>query len=699
MENRKKKNSAPIGVVWAAAQVAPLLGKPPCAEFAASNSRASQATGNGSSVLSVTVAQSQEDPLALIFSNQAGCVFVTGGAAQSQDGEWRAVSLSWSLISEYWESEGYANIRRKVEAATMQYFTDDDGPLTLEGPEEGARCGAPLSVPLVAQLTMAAAAVMVARKDIARGQSENIRLFEEMGATALERLDKDETHALIGLFGEIEGVHLVGELGLSMRMGGAKLRPMSLAEIAHPRNPKYPAWREWRADMLVANLVVNGVAEIQLPMTAPELFYVEGTGPACYANHTQHQRYEKTEAMTRTKDMLAAAKKQANQDVLNETLDSHLTRALHFMEAALVMTDISLLKFSMYAGRTFAVYTDMVRDKTFGADSARNLLVRDAAIYDNVVLDWLYALFVLHTRGKIIHMDLHANNFTVLHSVERSKNHAYRVPNPDGEPVLLVTEGDDRDPKAAGAVIDFSRAVVFDAAGTKEALGPEEADEFLSHQVAQLRKGVDYILQALSDTHLTQVTRLRKRAQRLPQFQVTSELGAVFIRAASALDVATLARAALGSIEGCNASKQFVDLMADLEVGALQLFEELLPADTAAVGMVDKPAAPLPDETWPAARLIWRHYAHRQRTTSPPKLETTVYRWDAPIRTDVRDPVAWAALVRDAWKDWGTRPPPAAFATDAAASARAAAAEREVQKIAAAHRRQKATDSSGSWVI
>lgn len=636
--------------------------------------------------------QSQEEPLALVVGDENQSLFICGGVAPSMDGEWRGVSVSLQTLAQYWRAEGYDDVRGRVETAALEYFSDESGPIHLEGDDK--LIDAAGNIPLLAQLILVTATVQLLRSNLLSSQCESMRLFEEMGAITLEHLQEEDKDILIKLFSRIQGVAITGSLGVKLSMGGAKIRPLSLAEAAFPGNPKYPAWREWYADLAVSNLVINWIAPLQLPMVPPEMFLIEGTDSRFYFNHSQHERYRRATAMTDTRELVETAKEAAKKNKGGEALDDHLSRALHYIDATVIITDISMLKFVEYAGRPLAVYTQMVADNVFGADSPRNLMFRESAIYDCVVVDWLYALMVLHQRGHILHTDLHANNFTVYHGIERSPKHEYVVPTEEG-PAMLRLNSDPRDPRAAGAIIDFSQAVAFDVADLRASLGEEVAAEFMAHQVRVTRRRVDRILEMFADAHLAPVQRFRTALEEMPE-ALAPDAAQSFFRAVSALDAAMLARACLASVRKCNPSKAFISMMADIETSAVEMFGELLGAE---------PGAELADHEWPAARLLLKHFRHYATKTAIPREiddDAMRYTYNAPIDVDVRDPAAYAGLVRDAWKFWGgsdALPAPAPFGSDAEAKKAADTRATGLRKIAAAHRQRKAVDSSGSWVI
>lgn len=429
--------------------------------------------------LAGVVAHSNEEPLALIVGKPgrkgAGQrLFITGGVAESQDGEWRPIALSWEELRERWRSEGYKEFRELVEPVALSYFADDVGPMQLAGDpelrEELEMCSC---IPDVVMLTAAAAAILAARKNHHAAQSENIRVFQELGEIVLKVIPEEKLQDLAMLFTRLNGLHMQPTVSKApaLLMGGAKLRPLTLAEISHPGSPKLPAWREWFVDMFVNDLVANGVVDQQLPFTPPQMFFVEGAGADFFANHAQHERYHRAETTVSVRKLLAEARRITQEQARLEStgsdtaaaLDSHLLRALRYVDAKLVMTDVALLKFNGYVGRPLKLFAEMIRAQSFGADSPRNALFRDARRQETLWVDWLYTLYVLHSRLGVLHMDLHAGNVVVSHTANREPHHVFQVPHLSAEYLDEAWGGEESE--SEGSEGGESVADFVDAAG------------------------------------------------------------------------------------------------------------------------------------------------------------------------------------------------------------------------------------------
>jgi hypothetical protein len=615
------------------------------------------------------IAHSNDAPLAIIVGNK-NRLFITGGVAESQDGEWWPIVLSWDELVADWRSIGYNEHRDLVESVVVSYFSDEAGPLLLDGdPDMKQEFEMSSQIPNIAMLVAAAAAILVARRNYQPSQSENIRVFCELGAEVLHVMPKNKLMDLLMLFTRQHGRLLIPGLSNApaLPMGGGKLRPLSLAEISHPGNPKLPAWREWFTDQIVNDLVANGVVEQQFPFTAPQMFFIEGARQEFFANHAQHERYQRAQTSVSIRLLLEEARQQTAQQARKESantdavaaLDTYLLRALRYVDAKLVATDVAMLKFNSYVGRPLNLFAEMIKANAFGADSPRNALFRDARKHDTVWVDWLYALYVLHSRVGIVHLDLHGGNVIVSHTANRAAHHVFTVPNipvatlaeawtggaprsekstaakaeaaksgntasasardkskplaaanaapnektdtnpaadSDAPTLTIVTENDADDPKIMGAFIDFSRAIAFPTRRTLHFLLPDQRQEYGDTQLEQLGVSVERLLDSFAETHADLVHQARVA------YRAAAAAPALQFRAASALDVASVARSVLSA--AVNPSKDLLTTAASIEVGALRDFVALLTAPPTA--FEDLPAA-----EWPALRALLRHFRHR----------------------------------------------------------------------------------------
>ena len=621
--------------------------------------------GRGVGGLPGVVAYSNDAPLALIVGGEKR-LFITGGVAESQDGEWWPIVLSWDELVADWRSMGYDEHRGLVESVVVSYFSDEAGPLLLDGDADMKQeLEMSSQIPNIAMLVAAAAAVLVVRRNYQPSQSENIRVFCELGAEVLHVMPKSKIHDLVLMFTRQHGRLLrpVASDAPALPMGGGKLRPLSLAEISHPGNPKLPAWREWFTDQLVNDLVANGVVDQQFPFTAPQMFFVEGVRQEFFANHAQHERYQRAQTSVSIRALLEEARQLTAQQARKESagadavaaLDTHLLRALRYVDAKLVATDVAMLKFNSYVGRPLSLFADMIRSNAFGADSPRNALFRDARKYETVWVDWLYALYVLHSRAGVVHLDLHGGNVVVSHSVDRVAHHAFTVPNipvqalaeawsasggapkgsgskktppaqptadvssaktpappapetmpatlaaaPEPELITILTENDADDPKLMGAFIDFSRAVAFPTRRALSLLLPDQRREYGDTQIEQMGASVERLLDSFAETHADLAHRARV------SFRAAASAPALQFRAATALDVACVARSVLAA--AVNPSKGLLTVASAIEVDALRDFVALLETKTSV------PFEEMPPTEWPALRALLRHFRHRAGT-------------------------------------------------------------------------------------
>lgn len=643
------------------------------------------------------VAKSENQPLAVIIGT-GNRIFLSGGVYDSQDGEWRPVAMAWEELTKAWTSEGYKAHKEIVEGVVLDYFTEETGPLTLDGdPEMKQAFEMSSKIPLIAQLIALVGAFQVLQRNIDPAATANTRIFCELGSAVLKIMTAEQRHEIVMLLTRLPGQQLNPQQSKApaLRLGGAKLRPLTLAELSHPFNPKLPAWREHMIDVMVTDLAINEIVKNQLPYALPEVFMVEGTGEDFYANQSQHEKYRRAEGMVSIRQLLDEARRSTMKQAKDETvgsdsvelLDTHLVKALRYLDAKLVMTDVSMLKFSGYIGRPLKLYSSLIKAQAFGKDSPRNAFFRDARKYAPVLVDWLYTLYVLHSRTGIIHFDLHAGNVIIGHNALRKKQHVFYVHG-----AAISVDGDDDDPKAMGGFIDFSRANAFPSRRLRDLLLPEQREEFADTQYEQLARAIGAILEVFSDTHAQLAHKAKMAAMAAKSFP------ALLFRAATALDVAMLARTLLTAAgEGGNPSKEFTKLAAAIEVEALADFAELLTEQEELEGATFEK---LPPGDWPALRALKKHFGYMNET---PAEDAETLHYDAPFVLDPRNPAEFAKTVCMSWNAYDdvARPPPELYAAKGAESYAALHAKRmlAIQQMAAMHRKTTSAETTGSWII
>lgn len=628
-----------------------------------------------------------------------------GAVSPSQDGEWRLYTLSWSALQHIWDHPNFKKYRKPLSEVTCSVLSMHELPLELVGNQE---LRADVEPQFVAEVFAIISSIQIEQRRITPSDGDNARLYCSVGRDVIRLLrEKRIDIREIGVFvGRTNEVPIRGETAKPNLFLGAKMRPLTLAELSHPNNPKYPAWRELITDLAITDILTHLFA--LFPFTPPQYFLVRDTVASSYSNHSQHQRYSSADMVLSIRDSLREAKEKS-RDV--EVLQTHLARALHYVDARMVLTNMSLFKFSFDVGRTFGMFCRIVAAKGFPEEGSRQEFFREPRLYEQVMVDWLYALLALHSRGRTVHLDLHARNFACNNFLKRCQYKRYSIPKPadgdgdgDGAWYNIWTEHPEGFPKRyTGALLDFSRSSMMNEPYLRAQVGDELGADLLSHQHHQLRRGVERLLGVFAEGSAEQIARVAH----LPQLESSAISDAPgLLRAASALDVAYLARNALDASRPCNPSREYMKVLAELEVDALFLFEELLRDTPRGAEFSD-----FPDHSWPAARLLNKHFSHLtakrigvSEKRPPGKGDLLVYDMRNIRVGETARPTEFARIMRESWEEGVAQGAisadlPEQFRDDASATRFTAERARNIQTYAAISRSAKSSETSGSWIL
>lgn len=268
---------------------------------------------------------------------------------------------------------------------------------------------------------------------------------------------------------------------------GQKITPLTMREATLAGDINFAPWREvWVAER-ATDLVINGLVH-GLPI-ANNWSYLGGIGRDLFENRSMLLKYKKglkaeavvlslREARERVKEVEERVREAGErEDYHTGHLDEHIFESIEYAQNYLIMSDLGICSTSEFLGITVQSAVDWVRHPP-----QRPFLIHMYETPDmtaRYLFDVCYTAHILHTKGGIIHSDLHLNNITID---ERYTPTA--APSPRAVPVVAFVAG----PRGAAdtyvfpheglhyCIIDFSRAIL--GGGAKKDIAREFGDAY-----------------------------------------------------------------------------------------------------------------------------------------------------------------------------------------------------------------------------
>jgi hypothetical protein len=205
-----------------------------------------------------------------------------------------------------------------------------------------------------------------------------------------------------------------------------------------------------------------------------------------------HEKYENSDKSKKITEILRNADaytyidRNKQKGALNDRF-AQLSYSIHktmiMADSETQLTDLSVCNMMEYVGRTMADQPNVVSymnsldiaDKTF----------TDERYFKSMIFGFLYGLYIMHSRLKLIHGDLHMNNITLL-----------RIGVFLPEPILLkykcyIVGGKRYYHPTNGVIpciIDFSRSIIGDAHAIEKRFSPAYTADFFEEQNARILK-------------------------------------------------------------------------------------------------------------------------------------------------------------------------------------------------------------------
>lgn len=276
----------------------------------------------------------------------------------------------------------------------------------------------------------------------------------------------------------------------NMRRWGQKLFPLSKEDVVNLDSLLSDKWREYyigkKASLLSVNFVAPGFNYGKVWLIA------QNTTPAIFDNNMQYIKYARSKLGQEIKDTLAE-KEQKTYELIDEDanikkyysaefkdLSQMLKNIERYTEENIILTDLVLVVFSPYVGRTFRDLVPLSKSNEPIFSNYKNILL-DINIFKSILFNMTYGFLTMNRFAGVIHMDLHSNNFVIDFRNPPMPNLCYVFKYFDT--VYYVPYYGFN-----SYIIDYSRSVLRDLAEIAQREGQDVADKIKNKQEGMIMK-------------------------------------------------------------------------------------------------------------------------------------------------------------------------------------------------------------------
>jgi hypothetical protein len=269
---------------------------------------------------------------------------------------------------------------------------------------------------------------------------------------------------------------------------------MYLRETMQPFDYNLAIWRELAVTQLVGDFVINYIS----PSFAiyNQWSYIEDADSALFENSTMETRYKRGYAVDISLQSLREARsnlKNTGQTYATEELNAHIYESIEYAQSYLLMSSVAMLHTMEDVGWTMGSLPNYIRYSKNQFLTVINAFstIDTAACY---IFELVYAAHCLHTKIKVAHTDLHANNMTlnlwgrindelILKKYYENPVIAY-VTGPSGESDTYVFPATG----ITACIIDYSRCLLGPSFAFNESQSPQYIVNFYRDQVNRIMR-------------------------------------------------------------------------------------------------------------------------------------------------------------------------------------------------------------------
>lgn len=252
---------------------------------------------------------------------------------------------------------------------------------------------------------------------------------------------------------------------------GQKYIQLSKQELIHALEVEYTPWKEIYINSRIYDLVLNKIT-FCFPF-ASSWILVQNADIKLYDNIQTYDKFSKSLSTSALNDQLIKMYKEIIEEECNnkdkyEKYAKLLDGAILYAEKNIELSNCALSIFSEYIGRTFADYPRMI----YNLKNPPNLInLFNSDYFHKIIFEYIFSIYAMNTKCKIIHSDLHQNNFTmnIIKYMWNPPTKNDPQPQPTNKNIFTKIYKVDKfgdyvfvDYGLHAGIIDFSRAIIND---------------------------------------------------------------------------------------------------------------------------------------------------------------------------------------------------------------------------------------------
>lgn len=319
-----------------------------------------------------------------------------------------------------------------------------------------------------------------------------------------------------------------------------------------------------------------------------------------------------------------------------ERLSNSLNNAIKYADEEIRLTDISRCMLTEFCGPPLGgLYK---RSFIYKGDHS---LLNKAGLFSKLMFDYVYTLYCMNSRLKVIHGDLHVNNVT-FHSIHKRPyvsntfSHAHVIYEINEEMFAFPYDG------TVGVIIDYSRSIICDYVAIERDHGAIIAD--MMH-TGQQHRILQIIARAFTDFATSHQTELRYSVMNQQEllFKIATICDTFVLMDGFYLQMSQtkLRNGELLAEKHLNLIKSLRDKCESLFMGNME-------------GLLTKKYTSEDDIEWPNLVLIKDIFTIFKRDTIASDIEIVDYfRSTNPLKYDYADELEWSPVMKKIFENRG----------------------------------------------
>jgi hypothetical protein len=281
----------------------------------------------------------------------------------------------------------------------------------------------------------------------------------------------------------LQNLSISGKYATTVLGMGQKLTPLNLLEAQNPFDVRFVPWRDYLVSQALSKLVINNICPGFALMNS--WAYVKSSKKGLFNNKIQYQKIERSDQARAIIDLLVKSKSYTYQNIKDgsikktkgtvtemlsdkfKILHDQIDDAVNFGKNEIIMSNVSLLTFGEFTGRTWSDSVRLVKSSPYYNETLGKPYTSEGHKYfKKYMFDVCYNLYCMFEKFGVIHGDLHLNNLTLYQKFAINYADFDKIENPHVA-YLVGEEGTKNEycfvmPSLAYnvSIIDFGRAFI-----------------------------------------------------------------------------------------------------------------------------------------------------------------------------------------------------------------------------------------------